>query len=83
MIWAVNRTSIDSDLGKLGFDAGLFRTISQRDETHARQTALFITNPLRQIAALSAIDEWRASELKKKEGERRALEKKSDPSNRQ
>ncbi|HEX8846041.1 MAG TPA: hypothetical protein VF791_15425 [Pyrinomonadaceae bacterium] len=77
MIRAVNRTSVDSDLGKLGFDVDLFRTIARRDENRAQQLAVGITNPLRQVAALSATYEWRASELKKKEDERRAMEKKS------
>lgn len=77
MIRAVNRTSIDSELGKIGFDVDLFRTIARRDENRAQQLAVGITNPLRQIAALSATYEWRASELKKKEDERRAMEKKS------
>lgn len=77
MIWAVNRTTIDSDLGKLGFEIDLFRTLAMKNETRARELAVGITNPLRQIAALSAVYEWKASELKRKERERRATEKKA------
>ena len=77
MIRAVNRTSIDSDLGKLGFDIDLFKKIAPKNEDRAQQLAVGITNPLRQIAALSAIYEWKASELKKREGERRGVEKKA------
>lgn len=83
MIWAVNRTSIDSEMGKLGFDTSLFRAVALKDESRARQLAVGITNPLRQLAALSAIYEWKASELKKKEDEQRAVEKKISLSNRQ
>lgn len=76
LVLALNRTSIDADLGKLGFDIGLFKKIAQRDEGYAGQTALAISDPLRRLAALSAVDEWKAGELKKKEGEPRANVKK-------
>jgi hypothetical protein len=64
---AINRTTIASELGRLGFDVELFSLCAQKDEAFAQSLAAGVTDPLRQIAALSAIDEWKAKELKKKE----------------
>jgi len=76
VVSAINHTTVDAELGRLGFDVELFRLCAQKDEVYAQSLALGVTNSLRQIAALSAIDEWKAKELKKKEAEQQLLKKK-------
>jgi hypothetical protein len=78
VVTAINRTTVASELGKLGFDVGLFSLYAQKDEAYAQSLAAGVTDPLRQIAAFSAIDEWKAKELKKKEATQQLLKKKTN-----
>lgn len=73
VVSAINRTTVAAELGRLGFDAELFSLGAQRDEAYTRSLATGITNPLRQIAALTAIDEWKAKGLKAKEAKPQQL----------
>ena len=76
VVSAINHTTVDSELGRLGFDVDLFRLCPQKDEAYAQTLAAGVTDSLRRIAALSAIDEWKAKELKKKETKQQLLKKK-------
>jgi hypothetical protein len=72
----INRTTVASELGRLGFDVELFSLGAQRDEAYVRSLATGITDSLRQIAALAAIDEWKAKELKNKDTRPQPLKQK-------
>ena len=75
VVTAINRTTVASDLGRMGFDVELFGLCAQKDEGYAQASAAGLTDPLRRIAALSAIDEWKAKQVKEKEAGQRALKK--------
>lgn len=76
VVSAINRTTVESALGRLGFDVELFSLCAQKDEGYAQSLAAGVTDSLRRIAAFSAIDEWKAKELKKKEAKQQLLKKK-------
>ncbi|MBC7930071.1 MAG: hypothetical protein H7Z38_05825 [Rubrivivax sp.] len=63
MVAAANASEVDTGLGRVGFDAEVFRKIAQKDEMRARQSALSFKDPLRQIVSLAAIYRWKAEEL--------------------
>jgi len=76
VVSAINRTTIASELGRLGFAAELFGLVAQKDEAYAQSLAAGVTDSLRQIAAVSAVEEWKAKELKRKEAKQQLLKKK-------
>jgi hypothetical protein len=64
-ILAMNRTDIDSNQGRLGFDPALFKEATAKNQLQAEQAAASITDPLRRIVALAAIDKWKIDKLNK------------------
>ena len=80
MISAINRTTVAAELGRLGFDVELFGLGAQKDEVYVRSLATGITDALRQISALAAIDEWKAKELTDKEADPQPLKRKNNRS---
>lgn len=64
-ILAINRTDVDSSQGRLGFDPTLFKEATARNQTRAEQAASSISDPMRRIVALAAIDKWKTEKLKK------------------
>jgi hypothetical protein len=63
MVVAANSSEIDTGMGRTGFDADVFKKIAQKDEMHARQSALSFKDTLRQIVSFAAIYRWKAEEL--------------------
>jgi hypothetical protein len=63
---AVNKSSVDSAEGRVGFDLDVFSRLAPRNEARVHQAAEDLTDHFRQIVALAAIDQWKASELEKK-----------------
>src|SRR5205807_7585454 len=64
-ILAMNRTDVDSNHGRLGFDPTLFKEASAKNQLQAEQAAGSISDPLRRLVALAAIDKWKIDRLKK------------------
>jgi hypothetical protein len=63
---ATNKSSTDSSEGRVGFDLDVFKQLAPRNEARVRQAAEDLTDHFRQIVALAAINQWKASELEKK-----------------
>ena len=68
MVASANASDIDTSLGRVGFEADIFKQTAQRDEPRARQAALSFKDSLRQVVALASIYKWKAEELAKAEG---------------
>ncbi len=66
MIVAANNSNIDKGLGRIGFDAGVFRKLAPKNEGRTRQAAENLKDPLQQIVALAIIYQWKAEELAKR-----------------
>lgn len=63
MVAVANASRVDTGLGRAGFDAEVFRKIAQKDEMHARQSAMSLKDPLRQVVSLAALYRWKAEEM--------------------
>lgn len=63
---ATNKSSMDSSEGRAGFDLDVFKQLAPRNEARVHQAAEDLTDHFRQIVALAAINQWKASELEKK-----------------
>jgi hypothetical protein len=64
-ILAMNRTDVDASQGRLGFDPNVFREASARNQLQTEQAVSSISDPLRRIVSLAAIDKWKIDNLKK------------------
>jgi len=64
-ILVMNRTDVDSNQGRLGFDSTLFKEATAKNQLQAEQAARLISDPLRRIVALAAIDKWKIDRLNK------------------
>lgn len=64
-ILAMNRTDVDSNQGRLGFDLTLFKEATAKNQLRAEQAAGSISDPLRRIVALAAIDKGKIDTLNK------------------
>lgn len=65
MVAAANRSTVDTKLGRAGYDVSVFKTMAALDETHARQAAGSFDDGLRRITALAAILKWKTEALDK------------------
>lgn len=65
VIIAANASALDTEQGRAGLDVELFRKLALRNEVRVRQAAEALKDRLRQIVALSAIYQGRATELAK------------------
>jgi hypothetical protein len=63
---ATNKSSMDSSEGRAGFDLDVFEQLAPKNEARVHQAAEDLTDHFRQIVALAAINQWKASELEKK-----------------
>jgi hypothetical protein len=63
---ASNKSGMDSSEGRVGFDLDVFKQLAPRNEARVRQAAEDLTDHFRQIVALAAINQWKASELEKR-----------------
>jgi hypothetical protein len=66
-IMAMNRTDLDASQGRLGFDPTLFKEATAKNQVLAEQSALSISDPLRRIVALAAIDKGKIEKLNKEQ----------------
>jgi len=66
---AANKNNVDSSEGRIGFDLDVFKKLAPTGEPRVRQAANNLTDQLRQIVSLAAIDQWKAVELQKKSKE--------------
>ncbi len=63
---ASNKSSMDSSEGRIGFDLDVFKQLAPKDEARVHLAAEDLTDHFRQIVALAAINQWKASELEKR-----------------
>jgi hypothetical protein len=63
---ATNKSGMESSEGRVGFDLDVFKQLAPRNEARVRQAAEDLTDHFRQIVALAAINQWKASELEKR-----------------
>jgi DNA-directed RNA polymerase specialized sigma24 family protein len=63
---AANKSSVDSSEGRVGFDLDVFKRLAPKNEERVHQAAEDLTDHFRQIVALAAINQWKASELDRK-----------------
>jgi DNA-directed RNA polymerase specialized sigma24 family protein len=63
---AANKSSVDSSEGRVGFDLDVLKRLAPKNEERVHQAAEDLTDRFRQIVALAAINQWKASELEKK-----------------
>lgn len=63
VIAAANASALDTEQGRTGLDAELFRQLALKNEVRVRQAAEALKDRLRQIVALSAVYQGRAAEL--------------------
>jgi tetratricopeptide (TPR) repeat protein len=63
---AANKSSVDSSEGRVGFDLDVFKRLAPKNEERVHQAAEDLTDRFRQIVALAAINQWKASEVEKK-----------------
>jgi pentatricopeptide repeat protein len=69
---AMNRTDVDSSQGRLGFDPTLFKEATAKNQLQAEQAAASISDPLRRIVALAAMDKWKIDNLNKERSTKNA-----------
>jgi hypothetical protein len=65
-VGAANRSEVDTGQGRVGFEADLFKLVAAKNEGRVRAAARSFEDPLRQIVALAAIDQWKSAELFKR-----------------
>lgn len=62
-VLAANRSKEDTGLGQTGLDVDVFRVMASKNEARTLQVATTLKDPLKQIVALAAIYQWKATEL--------------------
>src|SRR6185503_955615 len=71
-ILAMNGTDVDANQGRLGFDLTLFKEATAKNRLQAEQAAASISDPLRRIVALAAIDKWKIDRLNRERSTKNA-----------
>ena len=59
-----NRSELETAEGYVGFETPLFKRLAEKDEVRATSTAMAFKNPLQQIVALAAVDQWKSQRFK-------------------
>ncbi|MDX6288892.1 MAG: hypothetical protein QOH42_691, partial [Blastocatellia bacterium] len=75
LVMAGNHSDLDTGQGRTGFETSLFKKLAEKDEQRTTAAAIQLQDPLRQIVAMAAIDQWKAEQLTKAE----TAGKKNDP----
>jgi hypothetical protein len=75
LVIAANHSDLDTGQGRTGFETSLFKKLAEKDEQRTTAAAIQLQDPLRQIVAMAAIDQWKAEQLTKAE----TASKKNDP----
>jgi hypothetical protein len=63
LVIAANHSGLDTGQGRTGFETSLFKKLAEKDEARANLAAMQLQDPLRQIVALAAIDQWKSDKL--------------------
>jgi hypothetical protein len=63
LVSAANKTPIEADQARIGFDVSVFKKLAPKNETHVQQAAYSLRNPVQRVLALAAIYQWKAKEL--------------------
>jgi hypothetical protein len=69
LVATANRSKIDTDQGRTGFDTSIFKTLALNNDARVRQAAGNFHDPLRQIVALATVSQARAETLAKNASE--------------
>lgn len=63
LVIAANHSELDTGQGRTGFETSLFKKLAEKDEARVNLAAMQMKDPLRQIVALAAIDQWKSDKL--------------------
>jgi hypothetical protein len=63
LVTAANHSQLETSEGRTGFESSLFKKLAEKDEARTTAAALQLKDPLRQIVALAAIDQWKSDKL--------------------
>jgi hypothetical protein len=64
LVAVANRSKLETSEGRTGFESLLFKKMAEKDEARTMAAAIQLKDPLRQIVALAAIDQWKADKLR-------------------
>src|SRR5882724_316928 len=63
LVLAANHSELDTSEERTGFETALFKKLAEKNEARVNLAAMQLKDPLRQIVALAAIDQWKADKL--------------------
>ena len=63
LVIAANHSELDTSAGRTGFESSLFKKLAEKNEARVNLAAMQLRDPLRQIVALAAIDQWKSDKL--------------------
>ena len=63
LVTAANHSDLDTSQGRTGFETSLIKKLAAKNEDRTSATALQFQDPLRQIVALAAIEQWKADKF--------------------
>jgi hypothetical protein len=67
LVVTANHSKMDTGQGRTGFETSLFRKFAEKDVAKTTAAAMQFQDPLRQVIALAAIDQWKVDRLIKAE----------------
>lgn len=67
LVIAANHSTLDTAQGRTGFETSLFKKLAEKNEERTTAAAIQFQDPLRQVVALAAIDQWKVDKLIKAE----------------
>jgi hypothetical protein len=63
LVIAANHSELDTSQGRTGFETSLFKKLAAKNEERTTAVAIQFQDPLRQIVALAAIEQWKADKF--------------------
>jgi len=63
VVIAANHSELDTGQGRTGFETSLLKKLAEKNEARVNLAAMQLQDPLRQIVALAAIDQWKSDKL--------------------
>jgi hypothetical protein len=63
LVIAANHSELDTGQGRIGFETSLLKKLAEKNEARVNLAAMQLQDPLRQIVALAAIDQWKSDKL--------------------
>ncbi|HMG74644.1 MAG TPA: hypothetical protein VK582_14180 [Pyrinomonadaceae bacterium] len=63
LVIAANHSKLDTSEGRTGFETSLFKKLAEMNEGRVNLAAMQLKDPLSQIVALAAIDQWKSDKL--------------------